>query len=165
MQRNETRSVGRAARAKWDPSGSRAGQVGSCAAKETSLGRVGRLLGARELVVLGILVLEERDGRHRRVRAVDGMVGAANDLPAGRVCHKRTTSSDAAIELRQQPKGDKNHEVLRLASNPDIILDSDRNDHRKRGGSEQAQPKSERPLIIALQAVGGVPPIAGDELV
>ena len=91
-------SVG-AARAKWDPSGSRAGQVGSCAAKETSLGRVGRLLGARELVVLGILVLEERDGRHRRVRAVDGMVGAANDLLAGRVCHTRTTSSGAAIEL------------------------------------------------------------------
>jgi hypothetical protein len=54
---------------------------------------------------------------------------------------------------------------LRLAStNPDITLDAVITDHRKRGGSEQAQSKSAGPLI-ALQAVGGMPPIAGDELV
>ena len=55
-------------------------------------------------------------------------------------------------------------ESLRLASNPDIILDAVITDHRKRGGSEQAQLKSAGPLI-ALQAVGGMPPIAHDELV
>ena len=117
------------------------------------------------MVVLGILVLVESDRRHRRMRAVDGMVGAANDLLAGRVCHKRTTSSDAAIELWLLPNGDRNHEVCQVSFEPGYHPGrSDHNDHRKRGGSEQAQSKSVRPLI-ALQAVGGMPLIAGDELV